>query len=62
MMYGRCARAILRRTQFERDLDDEMQLHVSVRAGDLERVGVPRADAERQARAALGGAQVYKEH
>jgi hypothetical protein len=34
--------SLVRRTQFERDLDDELQLHIALRADDLERTGLPR--------------------
>src|SRR5258707_3263258 len=50
-----------RRARFERDLDDEIQLHVSLRADDLERTGLSRAEAERLARVEFGGAQAHKE-
>jgi hypothetical protein len=52
---------ILRRDQFEQDLDDEMELHIALRAGDLERAGLPRREAERQARVEFGGVQDSKE-
>ena len=53
--------SILRRGRFERDLDDEVRLHIALRADDLERTGVPRAEAERRARVEFGGVEVHKE-
>src|SRR5947208_3936580 len=50
-----------RRAQFERGLDDEIRLHVSLRADDLERRGLSRSEAERRARVEFGGAQAHKE-
>ena len=53
--------SLLRRDQFEQDLDDEVRLHISLRADDLQRAGVPRAQAERQARVEFGGVEGHKE-
>jgi putative ABC transport system permease protein len=52
---------VVHRDQFEGDLDDEMQLHIALRADDIERSGVPRGEAERRARIEFGGAQAHKE-
>ncbi|HEU4996176.1 MAG TPA: ABC transporter permease [Gemmatimonadaceae bacterium] len=52
---------ILRRRAHERDMDDEMRFHVDMEAADLERMGVPPAEARRRALAAFGGIQRYKE-
>jgi len=54
-------RSVLRRAQFEQDLHDEMQLHIALRADDIERGGVPRPEAERRARVEFGGTEVYKQ-
>ena len=51
----------VRRTRFERGVDDEIAAHVQLRADDLERSGTARADAERQARIEFGGVQAHKE-
>ena len=53
--------SVVHRNQFERDLDDEVQLHIALRADDLEASGVPRAEAERRARIEFGSAQAHKE-
>ena len=42
------------RAQTETDLDEELRLHVQLRADNLERLGFPRAKAERQARIEFG--------
>ena len=52
---------VLRRNQFEHDLDDEVKLHITLRADDLERAGLSREEAERRARVEFGGVQEYKE-
>ncbi len=55
-------RAFLQRRTLERDLDDEMRLHLDLETRDLMRTsGLPRAEAERQARIAFGGVERYKE-
>jgi predicted permease len=38
-----------------------VRLHVALRADDIERAGVPRAEAERRARVEFGGRQAHKE-
>ena len=43
------------------DLDDELRSHIQLRADDLERMGLPRAEAERRARIEFGGYQKYRE-
>ena len=53
--------SVLERDQFERDLDDEVKLHIALRADDLERDGLSRDEAERRARLEFGGVQGYKE-
>ncbi len=49
------------RRRFDRALDAEMRAHLAARAADLQRSGVSRADAERQARIEFGGLENYKE-
>ncbi|HEY6195481.1 MAG TPA: ABC transporter permease [Candidatus Eisenbacteria bacterium] len=44
-----------RRAELERELGDELSSHVQLRADDLERSGLVRAEAERRARIELGG-------
>jgi predicted permease len=42
-------------------MEEELRLHLQRRADDLERQGLPRTEAERQARIEFGGYQRYKE-
>jgi putative ABC transport system permease protein len=49
-----------RRVDDEMD-EEEMRLHIQNRAEDLERAGVPRAEAERRARIEFGGVERFKE-
>jgi putative ABC transport system permease protein len=44
----------LRRRTLDRAIDDELQFHVELRAADLQRGGMPAADARREARRLLG--------
>ncbi len=43
------------------DIDEELLAHIQLRADDLERSGLPRAEAERRARIEFGGYQKYRE-
>ncbi|MGH9610814.1 MAG: ABC transporter permease, partial [Bryobacteraceae bacterium] len=52
---------LFRRHRLESDLDEELCSHLANRADDLECRGLPRAEAERQARIEFGGFQRYKE-
>jgi len=52
---------VLHRSQVEREMEDELRAHLESRADDLERQGLPRAEAERQARLEFGGYERYKE-
>ncbi|HET9177081.1 MAG TPA: ABC transporter permease [Terriglobia bacterium] len=52
---------LFRRPQVEREMEEEFRLHLRCRANDLERRGVSRVEAERQARMEFGGYQRYKE-
>jgi predicted permease len=54
-------RAALRRSQMEREMDDEMQFHLEARAADLRARGVPPAEAERRAREEFGDMIRWKE-
>ena len=54
-------RALVRRGQMERDLDDELRFHVAREAEKYERLGMAREDALRRARLAFGGMDRTKE-
>ncbi|HKV27625.1 MAG TPA: ABC transporter permease [Candidatus Acidoferrales bacterium] len=54
-------RSLFRRGATERDMDAELRAHIQSRADDLERSGLPRAEAERRARMEFGGYQKFKE-
>ena len=54
-------RAIFRRPRVDRELDSELQFHIELHADDLVLRGIPRDQALRQARLALGGAERAKE-
>jgi predicted permease len=51
-----------RQTNFNRELDDEMQFHIDARADELESAGVPRAQALVQARREFGSSVRMREH
>jgi predicted permease len=53
--------ALFRQSQVRADLDEELLFHISLRADDLERSGLPRAEAERRARIEFGARERYKE-
>jgi len=52
---------VLQRSQVSAEMEDELLSHIQHRADDLERSGLPRAEAERQARIDFGGYQRVKE-
>jgi putative ABC transport system permease protein len=52
---------VFRRSGVEREMEDELQLHLQSRTDDLERRGLSRAEAGRRARMEFGGYQRYKE-
>lgn len=52
---------VLRRQHAETEMEEELHAHLRNRADDLEQQGLPRAEAERQARIEFGGYQRYKE-
>lgn len=54
-------RALWRRNDWERNLEDELLLHVEQRAEDLARSGVPPREALRRARLELGPPETYRE-
>jgi predicted permease len=47
--------AVFRRPALNREMNDELRLHVDLYAADLQRQGLSSADARRRARAELGG-------
>ena len=55
------ASRLFHRPEVEQDLDEELQSHIQLRADDLEREGLPRAEAERRARVEFGGRERFKE-
>src|SRR5438105_2727459 len=55
------ARRFLSRAQTEREMQEELQLHVQLRADALERAGRDREEAERQARTEFGSHVRFKE-
>jgi predicted permease len=55
------ASALFHRARVEREIDEELRAHIENRAADLERSGLPRAEAERRARVEFGGYEAAKE-
>jgi predicted permease len=53
--------SLFQRSEINADMEDELRSHIQDRADDLERLGVPRADAERRARIEFGGYEKCKE-
>src|SRR5205085_570402 len=49
------------RSQTENELEEELRAHIQLRADDLERSGLGRMEAERQARIEFGGHERFKE-
>ena len=54
-------RHVFDRATLEREMDEEYRSHIQLRADDLERRGLSRAEAERAARAEFGGVEAQKE-
>src|SRR5690349_6064079 len=54
-------RSLLGRRRLERDMDDEMRLHVELEAADLARAGIPADEAWRRAHVAFGGIERFKD-
>src|SRR5215813_3653836 len=50
----------LRRTRTNKEMEEEGQLHIQHRARDLERCGMARSEAERQARIEFGSQERFK--
>jgi len=59
--FGSLRSKFLHRSEFEEDMEAELGSHIQHRADDLERSGLSRAEAERQARLEFGGAERFKE-
>ena len=55
------AARFFRRSQTENELEEELRGHIQLRADDLERSGLGRMEAERQARIEFGGHERFKE-
>ncbi len=55
------ASALFHRSRVETEMDEELRSHIRSRADDLERTGLPRAEAERRARVEFGGVERFKE-
>ena len=53
--------ALFHRSEMNAEMEDELRSHIQHRADDLERLGLPRAQAERRARIEFGGYQKFKE-
>jgi len=53
--------SLFHRAHLDGDLDEELRAHIARHADDLERSGLPRAEAERQARIAFGSPEKAKE-
>jgi putative ABC transport system permease protein len=54
-------RALIGRKAWERDLDDELRLHLDLRVADLMRAGQSKEAAERQARLEMGSRERFKD-
>jgi putative ABC transport system permease protein len=52
---------LFRRAELDRSMAEEIESHIAERAADLQRSGIPAAEAERRARLEFGGAEKYKE-
>jgi predicted permease len=55
------ASRFIRRSQLEGEMADELRSHIQLRADDLERSGLDRAEAERRARIEFGARERFKE-
>jgi predicted permease len=53
--------ALFKRREMSAEMEEELRAHVQLRADDLERGGVGRAEAERRARIEFGGHVKFKE-
>jgi len=55
------AARLFHRSQTENDLEEELRSHIELRAGELERSGLGRAEAERRARIEFGSQEKFRE-
>ena len=55
------AAKLLHREQIAEEVDEELRAHIQLRADDLQRSGMARSEAERQARIEFGGQERFKE-
>lgn len=55
------ATALIHRSSMSEEIEEELRAHIQHRANDLERGGLTRAAAERQARVEFGGFEHYRE-
>ena len=53
--------ALFSRSQVNAEMEEELRSHIQHRSDDLERTGLPRAEAERRARIEFGGQEKFKE-
>ena len=53
--------ALFHRSEISAEMEEELRSHIQHRADDLERSGLPRAQAERRARIEFGGYERYKQ-
>src|SRR5260221_5116755 len=53
--------ALFHRSRIDKEMEEELRAHIQDRANDLERSGVPRAEAGRRAWLEFGGYQKFKE-
>src|ERR1700719_1328504 len=52
---------LFRRERLDHSMEEELRFHIAERAADLQRAGVPTAEAERRAQLEFGGIENYKE-
>jgi macrolide transport system ATP-binding/permease protein len=52
---------LFRRERLDHSMEEELRFHIAERAADLQRSGVPIAEAERHAQLEFGGMENYKE-
>lgn len=53
--------ALLQRSKVNAEMEEELRSHIQLRADDLERSGLSRAEAERRARIEFGGREKYRQ-
>src|SRR5665811_969547 len=58
---SRRVRALFSKADLDRELDEEMRLHLALEAEELVRSGIERKEAARRARVAFGGVERHKE-